>query len=284
MHSVAAGAHWMLTPVMGLFEGSGQRVAAPVNSANRGPSAVVVPHPDNTSSDGGSGGRGNIGGGGYMGSGGVDMDEELGDGGSVGSAATADGRAGGGISARGMTWAASLGRRKTTAMNGGASAGTGGVGNGPWNGYGNGGHGGPRGHGRAGGGWGKRTGPRTVPAGCRAVFKTQPGECYFRVGGGGGGGASREEAPVGAGGVGSREGERRAVGSGRSYPSIGDSVSAGRCSLAVLIRGGEGAAGEMGRAATGWRHRPTHRVTWQVSTDISYSSCRQISAENGRNK
>ncbi|CAN0086846.1 unnamed protein product, partial [Sphacelaria rigidula] len=198
---------------------------------------------------------------------GGDVDEELGDGGSVGSAATADGRAGGGISARGRTWAASLGRRKNTVMGGGAGAGTAGSVNGPWNGYGTGGTGGTRGHGRAGGGWGKRTGPRIVPAGCRAVFKTQPGECYFRVGGGVGGGASRE-ASVGTGRVGSRDGEGRVGGSGRSCPSVGDSVSAGRCSLAVLIRAGEGAAGEMGHAAAGWRHRPTHRVTWQVSAKI----------------
>lgn len=265
MHAVAAGAHWMLAPVMRVFGGSGQRVGGHVNR---------VPPPSQSNPQGGG-----------------EVDEETGGGAAAsGDAGVAGGRmifsgvsgqvAGPVVGGTGMsnggggtTWTSGLGRRKSVLLAGGAvgfggnGSEIGGTGRGVGDGCGTGGAArGTHGYGRAVGGWGKRTAPRVVGSGSRSVFKTAPGDCYFRVGSGvpalvpgavrGTDGPSVRAAEVAAGGGG---GDGR-----RAWPSVRDSVPAGRCSLAVVIRGGEGAAGEIGDAAAGWRHRPTHRVAWQV--------------------
>lgn len=82
---------------------------------------------------------------------------------------------------------------------------------------------------------GKRTMRRVLPAGDGHVFETLPGESYFRVKDGG---------------------------VSWPRPSIGDSVRAGRCSLAIVIQSADGGDGDGDWRR--WRHRPTHRVTRQV--------------------
>lgn len=204
-------------------------------------------------------------------------------------AGTGNGVGGGGS---GRSWAASLGLRKSSVFNagggdGGDPAGAGGtVGQAL-------GFSGSRGRGAGGPGvgamglCGKRTVPRALSAGGGRVFTTLPGESYFRgqqqsgewnagatatgaakPGGGVGGrvdgiATAAVASFVGgaAGGGGGGVGERRSAVGGRDWPRVGDSVRAGRCSLAIVIR--PAAGGETGDWA-GWRHRPTHRVTRQV--------------------
>jgi len=111
--------------------------------------------------------------------------------------------------------------------------------------------------------------PRALAAGGGRVFETLPGECYFRAREQGSAwsaasGATAPGAAVAA--AGGRVAAGRRVGGGREvkWPRVDDSVRAGRCSLAVVIRPTAGA--ETGDWA-GWRHRPTHRVTRQVKKE-----------------
>ncbi|CAM9558654.1 unnamed protein product [Pylaiella littoralis] len=134
---------------------------------------------------------------------------------------------------------------------------------------------------------GKRTVPRALSAGGCRVFQTLPGESYFRsppqggawaraaaaaaadagadAAGGPGGGCRDGGAAVAADGEGvgaCKRRRRNRRGGGQVWPRVEDSVRAGRCSLAIIIRplGGP----EVGDGWAGWRHRPTHDVTRQV--------------------
>ncbi|CAM9824463.1 unnamed protein product, partial [Ectocarpus sp. 8 AP-2014] len=202
----------------------------------------------------------------------------------------------GGSGGAGRSWAASLGLRKSSVFNAGGGDGSdaAGVGGTVGQALGFGGSSGGRGRGMGGPGvgmiglCGKRTVPRALSAGGGRVFTTLPGESYFRgrqqsgewnagatatsaagpakTGGGRGGGVdgratSAVSAFVGGAAGGGGAGERRPAAGGRDWPRVGDSVRAGRCSLAIVIR--PAAGGETGDWA-GWRHRPTHRVTRQV--------------------
>lgn len=196
----------------------------------------------------------------------------------------------------GLSWVATLGRRKSSAPGGPAEeGGEGGGYDGPP------GLGAPptsghsswrsrRGRGLPGAGMGlcgKRTVPRALSAGGGRVFETLPGESYFRgrqqsgawtrglpppagegrgvrqdgdaISGVGSGGSASATA-VGGGAPGALLGAEGGGGRGR-WPKVEDSVRAGRCSLAVVIRPAAGA--DRGGWA-GWRHRPTHRVVRQV--------------------
>ncbi|CAM9682151.1 unnamed protein product [Ectocarpus sp. 4 AP-2014] len=213
-----------------------------------------------------------------------------------GSGARPAGTGNGGSGGAGRSWAASLGLRKSSVFNAGGGDGSDAAGAGGTVGQtlGFGGGSGGRGRGTGGPGvgimglCGKRTVPRALSAGGGRVFTTLPGESYFRgrqqsgewnagatatsvagaakTGGGRGGGVDgRTTAAVSAFGGGAAggggAGERRPAAGGRDWPRVGDSVRAGRCSLAIVIR--PAAGGETGDWA-GWRHRPTHRVTRQV--------------------
>ncbi|CAN0216099.1 unnamed protein product, partial [Ectocarpus sp. 12 AP-2014] len=206
------------------------------------------------------------------------------------------GTANGGSGGAGRSWAASLGLRKSSVFNAGGGDGSDAAGAGATVGQalGFGCSGGGRGRGTGGPGagmmglCGKRTVPRALSAGEGRVFTTLPGESYFRgrqqsgewnagatatpaagaakTGGGRGGGVDDRataavSAFVGGAAGGGGAGERRPAAGGRDWPRVGDSVRAGRCSLAIVIR--PAAGGETGDWA-GWRHRPTHRVARQV--------------------
>ena len=210
-------------------------------------------------------------------------------------------RAGGGSGPVGSrSWVASLGLRKSSVLNGAGGGASGGANRVDEAGItagrilgmngGNNGRGG-RGVGGTGAGvpgarmglCGKRTVPRALSAGGNRVFETLPGESYFRgrpqsgawaagagsanhVSGGDVGGASLSVAATAAtaalGGRGGGGGDRETTAGSRRWPRVGDSVRAGRCSLAIVIRP---AAGAESGDWSGWRHRPTHRVTRQVS-------------------
>lgn len=201
----------------------------------------------------------------------------------------------------GRTWATALSFRKSTGLGGGnGSLGSSSRGHGSLSGPAGGGHargaegvgmngaGGPGGGG-VGSGWlicGKRTVPRALVAGSRQKFEALSGESYFRIqpdGGGGVGGtngragglgtgamAGSNHSSVGASGRGRLRAGGLGVGGrrGRSWPSLADSIPAGRCSLAIVIRPVEGAETS---EWTGWRHRPTHRVTRQVNDEAERS-------------
>ncbi|CAM9998197.1 unnamed protein product [Scytosiphon promiscuus] len=107
---------------------------------------------------------------------------------------------------------------------------------------------------------GKRTVPRALSAGGARVFETLPGERRGSIPSVGGGG-SASDASRGVLGSGATDGAGGRGGRRGRWPKVEDSVRAGRCSLAVVIRPAAGA--ERGDWA-GWRHRPTHRVVRQV--------------------
>lgn len=159
------------------------------------------------------------------------------------------------------------GRRKSVVLAGGSAGFRNGsaAGSGYWTGPGE--RLGGVGDGRMGRGWGKWTAPRVIAGGNRSVFRTSPEECYFR--------ASSAAGRVGRqGGVGAAPGDVEEgtdagagpgalAGTGRAWPSVRDAELSGRCSLAIVIRE-SGGTEEVGDGA-GCPHRPTHRVTRQVS-------------------
>eukprot|EP00903_Cladosiphon_okamuranus_P015560 g14365.t1 len=226
--------------------------------------------------------------GGAAGGGGVD----IGDVGGTAAGAAGARRAGGGGGSEPVgsrSWAASLGLRKSSVLNGGGADEAGGtVGQilGINGGNGRGGRGGAVAGvpGARMGLCGKRTVPRALSAGGNRVFETLPGESYFRgrpqsgvwaEGAAGAGSAASYPSGLGSGassstaaalGVGGSVGGGGGAGVGggggrRRWPRVEDSVRAGRCSLAIVIRP---AAGAESGDWSGWRHRPTHRVTRQV--------------------
>ena len=161
--------------------------------------------------------------------------------------------------AAGPSWYAALGFRKPSGMDGGGREGvicasSGGGGGARLGHHGGGGiAGGDARSAGAADGYGKKTVRRSLPAGDGRVFEALPGESYFRV--------RAAEGPAARGNAASKV-AGVAWPKPRPRPSIGDSLPAGRCSLAIVIRPA-GAADTTGDW-TRWRHRPTHRVTHQV--------------------